>query len=51
MVEALLMARYHQSYSELQNIPFRKIIFFVRLAEAEDAYTKQKMEQYRMRKK
>ena len=38
------MARYNQSYSEIQNIPLLKCMFFVRLAEAEDEYTKQKID-------
>lgn len=44
IVEAVLMARYNQPYSEIQNIPLLKCMFFVRLAEAEDEYTKQKIE-------
>ena len=39
------MSRYNQPYSELENIPLKTAIFLIRLAEAEDKYTKQKIKQ------
>lgn len=45
------MARYNQPYSEIKNIPLKTAQFLLRLAEAEDQYIKQKMEQAKMKNK
>lgn len=53
MIEAILMSRYNQQYSEIQEMPLSKILFFIRLAEAEDQLEKQEAEKQKaeMRKK
>lgn len=45
------MGRYNQPYSEIENIPLKTSLFLLRLAEAEDQYTKQKIEQAKMKNK
>lgn len=50
-VYATLMARYNQPYSEIENIPLKTSLFLLRLAEAEDQYIKQKVEQAKMKNK
>ncbi|MHA1211019.1 MAG: hypothetical protein ACTSSH_01030 [Candidatus Heimdallarchaeota archaeon] len=37
------MATYNQPYSEVKNIPFDDCVFFASLKNAEDVYTKDKM--------
>lgn len=48
---AILMARYNQPYSEIKDIPLKTAMFFLRLAEAEDQYTEQKIKQAKMKNK
>ena len=51
MIEAILMSRYNQSFSEIQEMPLTKIMFFIRLAEAEDEYEKQELRKQQAKSK
>jgi len=45
------MARYNQPYSEIKNLPYKTVLFLLRLIEAEDQYTEQKIEQAKAKNK
>jgi hypothetical protein len=44
MIEAIMMSRYNQQFSELQNIPLRNMMFYVELYQAENQYIEQEQE-------
>ena len=44
IAEAVLMSRYNQPYSEIENMSTKTILFMLKLAEAEDFYQKKEME-------
>jgi len=44
VTKAIMMSRYHQPYSELAKMPYTSIMYFIALAEAEDAYTKKQLD-------
>ena len=43
VVDGMLMSKYNQLYSEIDNIPTKTVIFLMRLAEAEDAHQEAQM--------
>ena len=38
VAESILMSRYNQQYSEIKDIPLKKVLFLLNLAMAEDQY-------------
>lgn len=45
------MGRYNQPYSEIEKMPYKTVMFLLRLTEAEDKYQKQKIEQAKKKNK
>ena len=43
VVQAVLMAKYNQPYSEIKNIPLKTALFLLNLVGAEEAYQKSEM--------
>jgi len=43
MIRAILMARFHQRYSDIDDMKYKDLIFFMRLLDAEDKYAEQKI--------
>jgi len=44
VAKSIMMSRYNQPYSEIKDIPYSDLLFFLRLVEAEDQYTKNEMD-------
>lgn len=40
----MMMSRYNQQYSEIQKMPYKDIVFYTSLIEAEDTLQKEMME-------
>jgi len=45
------MSKYHQQYSELENIPVDEVLFLIRLSEAEAQYQEAEMKKMKANKK
>ena len=43
LAQAVLMGKYNQPFSELENIPLRTALFLLRLSEAEGKYQESEM--------
>lgn len=50
-IKAVLMSRYNQQYSELDDMSYKTVVFLLRLAENEDIYIKQKINQAKAKSK
>lgn len=44
VAKSIMMSRYNQQYSEIDKIPSNDLLFFLRLVEAEEIYTKKKLD-------
>lgn len=51
LVDAILMSRYNQSYSEIENMPTELVLFLIRLLEAETKYEESEMKKIKGRQK
>jgi len=43
LVDAILMSRYNQPYSEIENMPTELVLFLIRLIEAESKFEESEM--------
>jgi len=50
LIDAVLMSRYKQPYSEIDNIPTETVIFLIRLIEAETEYEEAEMKKIKNKK-
>jgi len=51
MIDAILMSRYNQPYSEIDEMPTEEVIFLLRLIEAEEAFEKAEMKKLKKKGK
>lgn len=51
LVDAILMSRYNQPYSEIDDIPTETVIFLMRLIEAENDYEESEIKKIKNKNK
>ena len=51
LAQSILMSRYNQQYSEIDNIPSKTVLFLLNLAENEDLYQQAEMKKAKARMK
>jgi len=49
VADSIMMSRYNQPYSEIKDIPYTDLLFFLRLVEAEDQFTQNEMDEQKVK--